>query len=416
MTPKSSVATTGVLMVVSALAGAAGTYIFFETSIPDQFLDAIPIAEALHAAEDAVWPPAPDAPVDVAADAGALPRDAGPALPPVPAPRRDLKVRHGQVLGLHYIEAIYGEAPFDAPLPVVLVLHGRGGRALVPGGPFYGLTHPIRVIAPQAPDRLGSGWEWLPVRVGSGLVDRLSASLVSTASRLARFVRAFEARQVIEGKPVVTGFSQGGLVTLGLALYHDDVVGTALPLSAWLPPPLEPAYRRSDIRYPAIRAMHGTIDEVIPIDPTRELFARLSDQHFEVELVEFDSVAHETSAAMNTLFHYWLEAAICRTMNDPVCEFTAEQQAREAQGLEPFDAGVPADLDGSVDAAVDAGAVGLDAFSDGHVLDGSLEVDADGALDADATMELDIEAEAEREDAGTSPQTRPAIQAEPTPS
>ena len=39
----------------------------------------------------------------------------------------------------------------------------------------------------------------------------------------------------LAGVLVQTGFSQGGIVTLALALYHDDVVGAALPMSSWLP-------------------------------------------------------------------------------------------------------------------------------------------------------------------------------------
>jgi phospholipase/carboxylesterase len=128
---------------------------------------------------------------------------------------------------------------------------------------------------------------------------------------------------------IVSGFSQGGLLTLSLALFHDDVVGEAFPLASWLPPPLEPLYRRSDLRYPRIRSMHGTADPTIPIDPTAQLFARLATRGFDVTFVPFEGVVHTISDEENALFHLWLEAAVCRATGDTFCEQAAEHAARD---------------------------------------------------------------------------------------
>jgi phospholipase/carboxylesterase len=262
----------------------------------------------------------------------------------IPLPSDDLQgvlVRRGAFEDIHYIEVVIGAATFDDPMPIVFVLHGRGGVAMLPGGPFIGLTHAIRVIVPQAPGRLGSGWEWLPVSVGSGLVDRLASSLFQVSSRLAAMIRAVSRERPTIGRAIVTGFSQGGLVTYALALHHDDVVSHAFPLSTWLPPPLEPLYRRDDLVYPTIRSMHGSADPVIPVAPTRELVDRLRGRGFDVELHEFAGVRHEMSAEMDALFHLWLEQAVCDVVGDATC----------ARGPEPVDAGV---LDGAV--AEDGGA------------------------------------------------------------
>jgi len=414
--------------LLSAALGSGATYILYETNLPDAFLDAIPIAEALTETTDEIWPPPPEPTSPDGADAGPL-QD---PLPPMPPPRPGLEARTGEADDLHYIEAVFGDADFDDPMPIVLVLHGRGGRALLPGGPFYGLSHPVRVIAPQAPEPLGSGYQWLPVRVGSGLVDRLSASLVAAASRLARFLRALQATHDHEGKAIVTGFSQGGLLTMALALYHDDVVGEALPLSAWLPPPLEPSYRREDITYPAIHSMHGTADDIIPIDPTRELFGRLGELSFEVELVEFDGVEHETTGAMNDLFHRWLEAAVCRAMKDTECAFEATNEARALQDLPPLDAGVPdagppdagllpedagADAEPPDAALPDAGTL-PDAGGDGGKLErlpGATEADTEGSETEAEGPETEADTEAAAEEAPDDPGTEaPPSSAETT--
>ena len=69
------------------------------------------------------------------------------------------------------------------------------------------------------------------------LVDRLSSTLFETSNRLAAFIRNLSRDRASVGRPVVTGFSQGGLLTLTLAIHHDDMVSSAFPLSSWLPPP-----------------------------------------------------------------------------------------------------------------------------------------------------------------------------------
>lgn len=286
--------------------------------------------------------------------------DAGPPLPEPPPDTPTFQVRQDERDGIFFLEVIIGQAAQQDALPMLVVLHGRGGSAQIPGGPFLGLTHPVRVIVPQATDRLGEGYEWLPVYVGEGLVDRLSSTLFAQASRLAGLVRDLASERSAPGKVIVSGFSQGGLLTITLALYHDDLVGEAFPLSCWLPPPLVPSYRRADLRYPRIRSMHGTADTTIPLGPTRELFSDLVTLGFDATLVPFEGVGHTISDDENTLFHLWLEAAVCRAVADPDCEAAAEAAAGAMMPIDVVaeDAGALEDTSddaGASDAGVDAG-------------------------------------------------------------
>ena len=252
----------------------------------------------------------------------------------------------------------------------MVVLHGRGDRAHVPGGPFLGLTHPVRVVVPQAPEPLGEGWQWLPVRVGDGLVDRLSSTLFETADDLARFIRELQDARHTQGRAIVTGFSQGGLLTLTLAVHHDDVVGYAIPLASWLPPPLEPSYLRRDREVSPIRSMHGTADPIIPIDPTNALFGRLQEIGFDVELVQVPGVEHTMNGDMDALFHEWLEESVCWMVRDEVCEEAAHERGLALRdvpiesdaGADALDAGLDdAALDAATDAAPSRAGTALDA-------------------------------------------------------
>jgi phospholipase/carboxylesterase len=366
----------GALAVLLGGAIVTNVWGYLSSRIEARHEEAHPIATALAEEsehtdhdEELTWPPAADESGtalpettgvvaiertgDGGIDAGA--GDAGPPLPTPPPDAADFVVRQHEANGIYYLEVIVGEAGFDDPLPMIVVLHGRGGHAQIPGGPFLGLTHPVRVIVPQAPDPLGDGWQWLPVYVGQGLVDRLSATLFQTSSRVAALIRTLMRSRPTVGLPIVTGFSQGGLLSLALAVHHDDVVGHAFPLACWLPPPLEPTYRREDLRFPPIRSMHGTADPTIPIGPTRELFERLAALGYDVELEEFEGVVHTISDDENALFHAWLDEAVCRTVDDMVCATNASLTAHSLRGLPPPDAGVVEPDAGPADAGADAG-------------------------------------------------------------
>lgn len=350
------------------------------------------------------WPPA--APADLGAElastramrtlaaAGRLP-DAGTpdAGPPIGGDLPGVRVRTGWAAELYYIEAVFGGARFEDPMPMAVLIHGRGDRARIPGGPFWGLGAPIRVIVPQAPEPLGAGYEWLPVRVGQGLVDRLTTSLVARAAQVALMLRELQRTLPTVGRPLVAGFSQGGMLTFALAVQHSDVVEAAFPLSAWLPPALVPTYRRDDVVFPRIRGMHGTADRVIPPDPTEDAYVLLRERGFDAELVLFDGVGHEMTEAMNEQLHQWLLESLGIVVEDGLRRGLLDGGVPECPPLGwPADAGWPlsSPLDGALPEAgffpdfdagpwwpcVDAGPPPIDA----DVVDADV-VDAD-ALDA----------------------------------
>jgi len=389
---------------------------------PERYSESLPIARAVLEESEHIWPPvtlAPLRPVAVPTlvrEGGALPGghlETCPLHPPPPS-RPGFEVRDGEKDGMHYFEVVLGEAAFDDELPLVVVLHGRGSHAQIPGGPFRDLSHPVRLLVPQAPTPLRDGFQWIPVYVNQGLVDEFASTLFATAGRLARLIRDVVAERGVMGRSIVTGFSQGGIVTLALALYHDDVVGAALPMSSWLPPPLEPAYRRSDLSYPTIRAMHGNEDATVPITPTRELFARLAALGFDVVLQTFDGVGHETNGAMNELYHQWLEESVCRAAGDEECAATARHLGRVLTGDESLDAGLDGAVrdgggdaangdggldgsagDGGPDAALDEGIPEARPSVDGST-DGSPQPSVTEAEETSETAALDVAPPEER--------------------
>lgn len=242
-----------------------------------------------------------------------IPRASASALPPPPETARgdgdDAEVAYGEVDGIRYLEMVFGEADPDEPLVTLWIFHGRGDRARVPGGPFWDLPRPVRIFVPQAPAPLGEGYSWLPYRVGEGRTAELAAALEATADRLARIIARFAEERPTAGRPIVTGFSQGGHLTYALALRHPELVGYALPNAGWLPPMSLPSLDEPG-RFPPIRSLHGTADARVPHGPTAALIEALTTAGLDASLEPFEGVGHEMTGEMDARFRALLERAL----------------------------------------------------------------------------------------------------------
>lgn len=221
-----------------------------------------------------------------------------------------VKVRPFEHDGLHVLEVILGEAEFDDALPMVVLLHGRGDRPRVPGGPFSRASTAMRLILPRAPTPLGTGFTWLPVSVTEGKTELLSMALEARAKQLAELVEWLRMERPTLGKPIVAGFSQGAMLSFTLALRHPQTFAIALPAAGWVPPSLMPeAVIESEGRI-RIRTLHGADDLIVPLEPTRAVVNRLRELSWDIELEAFEGVAHTMTAEMNARFETWLEEAL----------------------------------------------------------------------------------------------------------
>ncbi|MFC1413170.1 hypothetical protein ACEZCY_29230 [Streptacidiphilus sp. N1-12] len=143
--------------------------------------------------------------------------------------------RHGRLQGLRTVEYTHGTLPY------------RGDAASVTDGPDRAVTVMFAGagFAAVAPDYLGLG-------VGPGQHPYMDINSETTASvDLLKAARTFEAgkRATLDGKVMVTGFSQGGTAALGLgrALQRDAVPGLRLAALA----PVSGPYDLSGAELPA---------------------------------------------------------------------------------------------------------------------------------------------------------------------
>ena len=160
-----------------------------------------------------------------------------------------------EALPLAYVEHVLGAEAEDTPW--VLAIHGLGDRPDAFWRVLEGAPEPLRIVAVQAPDPWGRGFSWFPY--GQVSAAEREAGMRASTERLSDFLRAWKERHPLAPKPVVMGFSQGGMLSFALALRHPDQLSLAIPLGGLLPeallaesPPAGPK--------PPIRALHGAED------------------------------------------------------------------------------------------------------------------------------------------------------------
>src|SRR5690606_9262370 len=99
---------------------------------------------------------------------------------------------------------------------------------------------PFRMFIPQAPDPLGDGFTWLAVPTLDPNTQLFTSSLSARIDQLAPVIDEFRQTRPTLGKPILVGFSQGGIMTFALATRFPQQFGAAFPMAGWLPPELYP--------------------------------------------------------------------------------------------------------------------------------------------------------------------------------
>jgi phospholipase/carboxylesterase len=189
---------------------------------------------------------------------------------------------------LPFVEATTAGAARDAALPLVVALHGLGDRPEHFIGLFEDFPVQARIIAPHSRSPYGEGFAWF-APVGP-MSDESAPAMASAADDVARFaLEAARARPTL-GKPIITGFSQGGALSYAVAARHPDAVAASVPISGWLPPPLWPPTLPHDP--PPIFAFHGTADSRVPLERDRAGADALEKVGFKVQLRVSEGVEH----------------------------------------------------------------------------------------------------------------------------
>lgn len=237
----------------------------------------------------------------------------GPAAAlPSGAPAAKVDVGPTQVDAIHRYT---GGAQKGDRVPLVVAIHGLGDRP----DSFVHLLDDLgaraHLVIPAGGLAWGGGFAWWPIPAHID-ENNMAEGLGAAADRVAGALRGWMAEGAA-GKPIVTGFSQGGMLSFALAAKYPELVGEAIPVAGLLPGPMMPAAWPAGAPKPKIVALHGDADGRVPFALGRASADRLGALGLQVELKTYPGVAHTLSADMRRDMLAALTDAIQRAEKAP---------------------------------------------------------------------------------------------------
>ncbi|MFO0758741.1 MAG: dienelactone hydrolase family protein [Byssovorax sp.] len=195
---------------------------------------------------------------------------------------------------MRYLEHLTGGARPDERVPMIVALHPMGGDPADFLQLLLRYRRRARLILPYGHPS-GGMYIWY-----DSVRDDVAASIVTQETdRIAAALASLLAARPTLGKPIITGFSQGGIMTFALAVTHPETLAAAFPISGLLPPSLYPSAALGSTPRPAtlppVVAFHGAADLAVPTRGARDSIAELQHAGYAAELHEYARVEHDIS-------------------------------------------------------------------------------------------------------------------------
>lgn len=175
--------------------------------------------------------------------------------------------------------------------PTLILLHGRGadGSDLAALHPY--LHFPGRLLCPDAPMPFvagGTGRAWYDDATRRQDLER-------AVKEMLRFLKAVAEEYPTTDRPILGGFSQGGVVTYEVGLRYPEGFAGLIMMSAFMAPdhPCREAAPAPE-KVPPILLTHGSEDPLITVDRAHEASAWLGAAGIAHEYVE-DAAGHSLS-------------------------------------------------------------------------------------------------------------------------
>lgn len=211
--------------------------------------------------------------------------------------------------GVAYEEVVRGDDVAGAALPLLVAFHYSGGSAAESFENYDQVSGPVRILVPLGAFPKRQGLSYYPVDYYLRPADERYRIARETAARMAGFVQA--ATESYGAKPVVSGISQGGDLSLLLAVYHPELIKAAFPFAPVIPAELTVSGAAAGRAGPPIHVMQGEADAIIDVVATRDRVAELATG-LPVRLTTFPELGHDISPEMEATYSPMIEAALHR--------------------------------------------------------------------------------------------------------
>ena len=220
----------------------------------------------------------------------------------------------GPELTLPYKTILTDRSNNDARLPLIVAMHGLGGTPEDMVRTLSDLEVPARVIAPYGlfPFGMQGGASWYANAIPSRTSDPqlIAEDMNYAADKLAHFISKLMQHYPQAGTPIVTGYSQGGMLTYALSVRYPHLVSKAIPVAGFIPATILPHQSVTSGPYPKVEALHGYNDKVVPFDADLDGIEALNFLGQKAVLYRFNNTGHFMSKRMFDAYLIVIDRAV----------------------------------------------------------------------------------------------------------
>jgi phospholipase/carboxylesterase len=208
-----------------------------------------------------------------------------------------MTLTHHDDPSLRYVLNVPSGKSDDAELPLVIVMHGRGADAndladlapMIDDGYRFVFPNAAKPFEPSPGYTFGWSWfdGWPPE--GNSIVDSRTKLIALIDDLVARYPTP-------EGKLVVAGFSQGGMMAIDVGFRTQQKVAGIVVMSGAIFEADMPDLRAQ--RDLPVLLIHGTQDDMIPVLAARRTRHILEEHGVSPEYHEFPMGHHVTPESM----------------------------------------------------------------------------------------------------------------------
>jgi phospholipase/carboxylesterase len=205
----------------------------------------------------------------------------------------------------------------DSP-PLLLVLHGYGSNEqdLIGLAPY--LDPRFQIISARAPHMLmPDGYAWFELSwTATDITINFQQAEQSRVLLMSFIAEALAAYGGDPARVYLLGFSQGAIMSAGVALSEPEVVAATVLMSGRVPAEIRPLIAPPErLAGKPFLVVHGTADTVLPIHNGRASRALLSELPIELTYKEYP-MGHEVSAQSLADVTAWLTTHLDRELKD----------------------------------------------------------------------------------------------------
>jgi phospholipase/carboxylesterase len=218
----------------------------------------------------------------------------------------------GVVAGVTYYEEMRGGARPDEKVPMVIAFHSLCSNPRNVLGMYQNIG-PSRLIVPAGAFECRTAathrkWWELGVKAAMNGGDLPGATLQwrAESDRMANFISQIQRCRPTRGKPVVTGSSMGGEMTLLMASTHPELVDSGVAVSSYLLPPF---WNR---RMAPVAMVHGEGDTTVPFTWAKEYADTMLAAGAPLSFAAFPSDGHNVTKDMGEAWGAGLKGQVAR--------------------------------------------------------------------------------------------------------